>query len=321
MTPPATPTWQPAAAYLYILDLDAASLAWEYLRRNALYQADWRIRPRTARTRAAHRWGLYLLENPLLDARQAQPLWRLPGTDEDAAAVASGRSMRSLEPSAHQPPYRASHLVCVARQTTPANRGMAVSVRALNHMRALQALDAWVAGASHRAIAVALFGIERVTADWFADGDLRAQVRRHLARAHAYCSGEYQALARLALPASDRRESSLPATFSPADTGAKRRKRSAPSSSTQEHAAMAVDASTPALPRFLTAAEAAQFLRVSVYVLERHRAARTGPRFRRFGRMIRYAVTDLEAWAEAQAVAMGAGERPPASSPEKTKRR
>ncbi len=69
---------------------------------------------------------------------------------------------------------------------------------------------------------------------------------------------------------------------------------------------MAADASTAGLPRFLTAREAAGYLRMSVYTLERHRSAGTGPRFRRFGRMIRYALADIEAWAEAQAVAMGA---------------
>lgn len=65
--------WHPVAAYLYVLQLDDASLAWEYLRRNPDYRQDWLHRRRRAR-RASH-WGLRLLENPHLDARQAHPNW------------------------------------------------------------------------------------------------------------------------------------------------------------------------------------------------------------------------------------------------------
>ena len=32
---------QPTAAYLYLLSIDAPGLAWEYLRRNDGYIADW----------------------------------------------------------------------------------------------------------------------------------------------------------------------------------------------------------------------------------------------------------------------------------------
>ncbi|RDS85023.1 DUF2285 domain-containing protein [Dyella monticola] len=68
--------WRPSAAYLYVLHLDAPALAWEYLRRNPDYRRDW-LRHH-ARTRAvAQRWGLYGLENPGLDARDAHPAWRL----------------------------------------------------------------------------------------------------------------------------------------------------------------------------------------------------------------------------------------------------
>lgn len=49
----------PTAAYLYILSLDASGLAWEYLRRNAGYAAEWRGRsPGGPTARAAEPWGL-----------------------------------------------------------------------------------------------------------------------------------------------------------------------------------------------------------------------------------------------------------------------
>ncbi|MFU7548236.1 transcriptional regulator domain-containing protein, partial [Pseudomonas paraeruginosa] len=61
----------PTAAYLYVLHLDGPALAWEYLRRHPDYRRDWRRR----RSDTAQRWGLRLLENPTLDARDAHPAW------------------------------------------------------------------------------------------------------------------------------------------------------------------------------------------------------------------------------------------------------
>ncbi len=59
------PVSGPTAAYLYILGLDAPGRAWEYLRRNAGYEADWRRHGRPQRDAAAARavrraepWGL-----------------------------------------------------------------------------------------------------------------------------------------------------------------------------------------------------------------------------------------------------------------------
>ena len=68
-----TDPWYPTAAYLYVLHLDAPALAWEYLRRNPDYRLDWLRRHR--RPQAAHGWGLRLLEDPALDARDAHPAW------------------------------------------------------------------------------------------------------------------------------------------------------------------------------------------------------------------------------------------------------
>ncbi|MEB5485018.1 DUF2285 domain-containing protein [Burkholderia pseudomallei] len=68
-----TDAWYPTAAYLYVLHLDGPALAWEYLRRHPEYRRDWLRRhghPQTAQA-----WGLRLLEDPALDARDAHPVW------------------------------------------------------------------------------------------------------------------------------------------------------------------------------------------------------------------------------------------------------
>ena len=87
--------WYPTAAYLYILCLDTLALAWEYLRRHPDYRLDWlrhQRRPQAAQ-QAALRWGLRLLEDPALDARDAHPAW-LPGHD----------AVVQLHPDADPPP-------------------------------------------------------------------------------------------------------------------------------------------------------------------------------------------------------------------------
>lgn len=57
----------------------------------------------------------------------------------------------------------------------------------------LQALDGWRGGASHREIAIALFGRRRVEADWTDPRNhLRDQVRRALRRGRALMGGGYR---------------------------------------------------------------------------------------------------------------------------------
>ncbi|MDR3391876.1 MAG: DUF2285 domain-containing protein [Sulfuriferula sp.] len=65
--------WYPTAAYLYVLHLDDLALAWEYLRRHPDYRRDWLRRRSELET--AHTWGLRMLEDPALDARDAHPAW------------------------------------------------------------------------------------------------------------------------------------------------------------------------------------------------------------------------------------------------------
>lgn len=78
-----------------------------------------------------------------------------------------------------------------------------VTRAALLHLRALQALDASQAGASHRDIAQALFGLEAVVLRWHEDGELRAQVRHLVRRAQAYMAGGYLALAGVSHPTAE----------------------------------------------------------------------------------------------------------------------
>lgn len=73
MTDRSAEHWYPTAAYLYVLHLDGPALAWEYLRRNPDYRRDWLRRRRRPDT--AQAWGLRLLEDPALDARDAHPAW------------------------------------------------------------------------------------------------------------------------------------------------------------------------------------------------------------------------------------------------------
>ena len=70
-----SPAWCASAAYLYVLRLDRSCLAWEYLRRNPRYATDWQTPPVDG-VPVSLQWGLGAFENPYLDARVAEPMWR-----------------------------------------------------------------------------------------------------------------------------------------------------------------------------------------------------------------------------------------------------
>ena len=75
------------------------------------------------------------------------------------------------------------------------------------------------------------------------------------------------------------------------------RPQAAPSSTPQS---ASTNATTSAQLRYLTNDEAAALLRLSPRTLEKHRVIGGGPRFRKFGRRVMYALSDLEAWADAR---------------------
>jgi Helix-turn-helix domain len=64
---------------------------------------------------------------------------------------------------------------------------------------------------------------------------------------------------------------------------------------------------SPAAARYLTNDEAADFLRLSPRTLEKHRVIGGGPRFRKFGRRVVYAIDDLQTWADARCFEMTSG--------------
>ncbi len=65
---------------------------------------------------------------------------------------------------------------------------------AISHMRSLQALDATLAGASHREVAEAIFGVRRVAESWLPDSSLRAQTRHCVHRARGFMQHDYRRL-------------------------------------------------------------------------------------------------------------------------------
>ncbi len=78
------------------------------------------------------------------------------------------------------------------------------------------------------------------------------------------------------------------------------RPQAAPSPTPQPASPNATAATTSTQPRYLTNDEAAAILRLSPRTLEKQRVIGGGPRFRKFGRRVMYALSDLEAWADAR---------------------
>lgn len=228
--------WYPTAAYLYVLHLDGLALAWEYLRRHPDYRLDWLRHHR--RPQAAHRWGLRLLEDPALDARDAHPAW-LPGSDAvvqlypvadpplDAAVFAFWRI-----PGHKQLLHDGRGLALIARSPGRCARfalapgledGMAVAYAHRGGAAAPAPMrSATLAAARPRPTPAALLELHTLqaldatlagaslrevaeglfgvdaAADWYSDGGLRSKVRRLARRGDALMRGGYRRLAQLA---------------------------------------------------------------------------------------------------------------------------
>lgn len=153
-------------------------------------------------------------------ARQAFSLWRIPGRKRLAHAGSqliitaehgpySLRAALTAELEEGGPCSFAIPLDTQLRMRLSEYQAQARAIRgevhqpsfrrpsrnSLLHLRALQALDAAQAGARHRDIAEALFGLDAMRSRWSADGELRAQVRHLIARAEGLMRGGYLALA------------------------------------------------------------------------------------------------------------------------------
>ena len=76
-----------------------------------------------------------------------------------------------------------------------------------------------------------------------------------------------------------------------------------------------MDEALQAVPlRYLTTKQAAEYLRLSHYSLEKMRSRGGGPRFRRHGRRVVYAVVELDAWSDAR-VMDSTGDNDPNTGP------
>lgn len=249
MAAPVPDHWHPGAAYLYVLHLDGPALAWEYLRRHPDYRRDWRRRRR--RLEAPQRWGLRLLEDPTLDARDAHPawfpdhdsvvqlypdadpppdaqrfaFWYLPGrkdlVHDGHRLVLTARCAGSCIRLAFAPGLEdgMAYAYAVRASADPRRRCRALadeldklalaaaapaalarlrpSTTALLELHTLQALDGTLAGASQRAVADVLFGAAIIANDWYADGALRARIRRLVRRGQTLMRGGYRGLTQL----------------------------------------------------------------------------------------------------------------------------
>ena len=63
-----------------------------------------------------------------------------------------------------------------------------------------------------------------------------------------------------------------------------------------------MDNPDPAVPasQYLTTAEAALHLDLSPTTLEKYRTVGGGPKFRKFGRLVKYKIADLDAWGDSR---------------------
>jgi len=78
MVPPPDPwpDWRRERDYLHLLRADRSAFAWEWLRRDETYRAEWAGRGGRADASGARRWGLHAYVDPSLPVPLARPLWR-----------------------------------------------------------------------------------------------------------------------------------------------------------------------------------------------------------------------------------------------------
>lgn len=79
----ASTAWKAGAAYLYVIQLSPAQLAWEYLRRHLGYRV-----VAGKQEESPRRWGLEWFENPELDSRKVDPQWIESGSSIALTRVA-----------------------------------------------------------------------------------------------------------------------------------------------------------------------------------------------------------------------------------------
>ena len=150
---------------------------------------------------------------------------------------------------------------------------------------------------SPREIAVDLYGADRVAADWYNDGWMRAAVRRRLAAGRALLDGGYLDLAagRARPP---RRNSNTSRDIAGTAAGG-----GASSSPAAEDGGRPAEPGTPATTvarRYMVAWHAAAYLGISESLLNSMRVSGKGPRYAKLGERVVYDVEDLDTWVEAR---------------------
>jgi len=257
------PPWHRLDAYDYTDSLPKRAWAWEFLRRDPLYQREWTgIGPAVSVEHQPHvtvlianrplddlaRWACFFADPPEYDATMATVFWRpeacahvLPVTavagkstakfslstlhhsttllvlsdgSQHLVAHDQGRSLQlAVDGSSLLEPvnlrtealFEGRHLrarlqaleglnALVNGQRLP-DQLFPVDPRSRRLRHVLQALDGFLAGATYREIAVALFGEARVLADWSdARRHLFDHVRRAVQRGSYLMKGGYRSL-------------------------------------------------------------------------------------------------------------------------------
>lgn len=233
------PDWRSKESYAYTVNLTRLDWAWEFLRRNPLFQADFEQSSNAhsdGRRNDLQRWGVLRTDMPSKNALEAKVFWDpfacahvLPLVAAHGAApvyadrIISGRTChvlicdggRRLQLTVRfcAPPEPENLLTeaivlpavgpCRWRALSCFNDYLFSGHLSRRHFRSertagrlarvAQALDGALCGASHREIAIVLYGRVRVSDDWNDPGEyLRDGVRRAVRRGRLLMNGAYR---------------------------------------------------------------------------------------------------------------------------------
>ncbi len=231
------PDWRSKESYAYTVNLTRLGWAWEFLRRNPQFQADFEQSSKAhsgGRRDDLLRWGVLRADTPSKNALDAKVFWdpfacahvlplvaahsaipvhtsRLISSRVCHVLICDGvrRLQLSVRISAPEPenllteaivlpavgPCRWRTLICFNEYLSSGHlsRRHFRSERTAGRLaRVVQALDGALCDASHREIAIVLYGRGRVSNDWNDPGEyLRDGVRRAVRRGRLLMNGGY----------------------------------------------------------------------------------------------------------------------------------
>jgi hypothetical protein len=245
MRPGQQADWRSKDSYAYAANLTRLGWAWEFLRRNPRFQADFERQAtagraarsqRQSRSDALRSWGLLRADTPSKNASEAKVFWdpkacahvlplvtgqgtvlghverftsqpvahvlicdgtrRLQLSIRLCAATESGILLTEAIAPPRQAPCRWRSLICFNDYFFSGSlpqRHFRSERTAGRLARVAQALDGALRSASHREIAIALYGRVRVSDDWNDPGEyLRDGVRRAVRRGRLLMNGGYR---------------------------------------------------------------------------------------------------------------------------------